>query len=110
PGLDTGSIRNISHSRAEGVGSLFVEVAGSGARMNGQMLRGFGMVGDTGRGYTSTRSVRLDDVLVARRLDLGSADTARFLDVLSNTGTAPVAVRVSFGGSLGYGVPGESSN
>ena len=109
PGLDTGSIRNIAGSRAEGLGSLFVEVVGSDARMNGQMMRGFGLVGDTKRGYVSTRSVRLGDVLVSRRLDLASTDTASYLDSFTNTSTAPITVRVSFGGSLGYGVPGEAA-
>jgi len=107
PGLDTGSIRNIANSRAEAMGSLFVHVDSSPApRMNDQMLRGFGLQ-PTGTGsYVSTRSVRLGDLLVTRKLDLTStAGTVAFFDTFTNTSTEPLTVDASFGGSLGYGDP-----
>jgi amidase len=111
PGLDTGSIRNVSNSRMEAFGSLFLHVDEAPApRMNDQMLRGFGLE-PTGTGsYVSTQSVRLGDVLVTRKLDLTSkAGTAQFFDTFTNTSTKPVTVDASFGGSLGYGVPGPAS-
>jgi len=106
PGLDTGSIRNISNSTAEGLGSIFVHVAGDGApRMNDQMVRGFGLT-QTGVGtYVTTRSVRLGDVLVTRRVQINPAtDVATYFDTFTNTAVDPLSVDVSFGGSLGYGV------
>lgn len=109
PGLDTGSIRNVSNSRMEGFGNLFVKVAGSGARMNSQMLRGFGLT-ETGEDtYVSTASVRLDALQVARRLSIDPAtDVATFFDTFTNTSATPMDVSVSFGGSLGYGDPATS--
>jgi hypothetical protein len=47
PGLDTGSIRNVSGSRMEGFGNIFVHVdtpADEAPRMNDQMMRGFGLL------------------------------------------------------------------
>src|SRR4051812_28916583 len=95
----------------EAFGSLFVHVdAAPAPRMNDQMLRGFGLQ-PTGTGsYVSTQSVRLGDVLVTRKLDLASkAGTAQFFDTFTNTSTKPLTVDASFGGSLGYGVPGPTS-
>lgn len=107
PGLDTGSIRNISNARAEGIGSLFLHVdtpSGAAPRMNDQMLRGFGLTASTPGSYRSTKAVRLGDVLVTRKLQVGAANsTATFFDTFTNTSTAPVSIEVSFGGSLGYG-------
>lgn len=102
PGLDTGSVRSLSDSRVEGFGSIFLDVEGGTARLNGQMLRGFGLTSDGASGFDSTRSVLVDGVQVSRELDvLGEA--ARFLDSFTNTTSEPATVSVSFGGSLGYG-------
>lgn len=106
PGLDTGSIRNISNSRVEGFGNIFVHVEGSTTpRMNDQMLRGFGL-NQTGDGeYASTASVRLGDLLVTRKLRIDpTTNIATFFDTFTNSATTDLTVDVSFGGSLGYGV------
>ncbi|HWJ84058.1 MAG TPA: amidase, partial [Cellulomonas sp.] len=105
PGLDTGSIRNISNSTAEGLGNIFVHVDGDNTpRMNDQMLRGFGLTKSGAASYDSTQSVRLGDLLVTRRLQINPAtDVATFFDTFTNTATRPLSVDVSFGGSLGYG-------
>lgn len=109
PGLDTGSIQKVSNSRLEAFGSLFLKVAGGTDPMNGQMLRGFGLTG-VGGSYVSTASVRLDGVTVSRKLDVDEAgNTGIFFDTFTNTTTEPITVRASFGGSLGYGVPGSST-
>ncbi|GAA1904063.1 hypothetical protein GCM10009737_00950 [Nocardioides lentus] len=107
PGLDTGSIRNVTQSRMEAFGSLFLNTS-DGAdepRMDDQMLRGFGLTPTGGGGYTSTRAVRLGDVAVTRRLEIDAASgAAMFFDTFTSTATEPQRVEVSFGGSLGYGV------
>ncbi|MBS42412.1 MAG: amidase [Nocardioides sp.] len=107
PGLDTGSIRNISNSRMEAFGSLFVQVDGGGAepRMNGQMVRGFGLTAGPAGSFHSTRSVLLGGVAMSRQLQVDDATSvATFLDSFTNTTTEPLSLDVSFGGSLGYGL------
>jgi amidase len=107
PGLDTGSIRNVTGSRLEAFGSLFVHVdapTGREPRMNDQMMRGFGLTATSPGSYRSTRAVRLGDVLVTRKVQVATAtDTTSFFDTFTNTSTEPVALEVSFGGSLGSG-------
>lgn len=105
PGLDNGSIRNIPRTAAEALGSLFVEVDGATDRMNGQMMRGFGLVQSGASNFVSTQSVRLGDVLMTRELRITAGGVATYLDTFTNAGTAPTSVRSSFGGSLGLGDP-----
>ncbi len=105
PGIDTGSIRNISNSRLEAFGSIFVKVSGGDEpRLNGQMLRGFGLAATSGTTYTSGQSVRLGDVLVTRKLVLDPVtNVAAFFDTFTNSATEDRSVETSFGGALGYG-------
>lgn len=107
PGLDTGSIRNVSGSRMEGFGNIFVHVdapAGAEPRMNDQMMRGFGLTASAPGSYRSTRSVRLGDVLMTRKVQVATTtNTTGFFDTFTNTSTEPVTLSVSFGGSLGSG-------
>lgn len=104
PGLDTGSIRNVSDSRMEGFGNLFVRVDQTPApRMNAQMMRGFGLTATGGGAYRSTKAVRLGDVLMTRAVRVGATGTTSFFDTFTNTSTKPVTLEVSFGGSLGSG-------
>ncbi|MEG3615862.1 amidase family protein [Isoptericola haloaureus] len=104
PSLDTGSIRSLSGSRLEGFGNIFLQVTEGDDRMNGQMLRGFGLTADGSGGFDSTRSVLVDGVQVARDVTVETGeDRVRFLDSFTNTTDATVTVRVSFGGTLGYG-------
>jgi len=111
PGIDTGSIRNVSGSRMEAFGSLFVHVdADEAPRMNDQMLRGFGIKATTPGEYASTQSVRLGDVLVTRKLSIDpTTNVATFFDTFTNTATEALTVDASFGGSLGYGVGTNAS-
>ncbi|WP_425953380.1 amidase [Xylanimonas sp. McL0601] len=111
PGLDTGSIRNVSNSRMEGFGDIFVHVDQTPAPlMNDQMLRGFGITANGYGSFDSTSSVRLGDVLVTRTLSLGENGVAAFFDTFTNTARSPLKVDVSFGGSLGYGNPADTSS
>ncbi|AWB93186.1 amidase family protein [Aeromicrobium chenweiae] len=107
PGLDTGSIRNVSESRMEGFGNIFVHVDtpdDEAPRMNDQMMRGFGLTASAPGSYTSTRSVRLADLVMTRKVQVTSAtNTTSFFDTFTNTSTEPVTFAVSFGGSLGSG-------
>lgn len=105
PGLDTGSIRNIPRTGAEALGSLFVEVDGATDRMNGQMMRGFGLVQSGASNFVSTNSVRLGEVLLTRELRITAGGVATYLDTFTNAGTAEASVTSSFGGSLGLGDP-----
>lgn len=111
PGLDTGSIRNVSNSRLEGFGNIFVHVEGTDTpRMNDQMLRGFGLTADAAGSYRSTKSVRLGDALISRKVKVDAAtNTAAFFDTFTNTSTQPLSLDVSFGGSLGYGSASTTS-
>ncbi|MCL3819937.1 amidase family protein [Aeromicrobium wangtongii] len=105
PGLDTGSIRNVTGSRMEGFGNIFVHVDGPDApRMNDQMMRGFGLTASTAGSYTSTKSVRLGDLVMTRKVQVASTtSTTSFFDTFTNTSTKPLTFKVSFGGSLGSG-------
>ena len=89
PGLDTGSIRNVTGSRMEGFGNIFVHVdapADDEPRMNDQMMRGFGLTAGRRRAYRSTRSVRLGDVLMTRKVEVATAtSTTSFFDTFTNT-------------------------
>ncbi|WP_051551870.1 amidase [Nocardioides sp. URHA0020] len=113
PGLDTGSIRNVTGSRMEGFGNLFVHVdtpADEAPRMNDQMMRGFGLTAAAPGSYRSTRSVRLADVLMTRKVQVATAtNTTSFFDTFTNTSTEPVTLKVSFGGSLGSGLTATTS-
>lgn len=102
PSLDTGSIRSLSDTKIEGFGSLFLQVDDGTGRMNGQMLRGFGVTADEQGGFRSTRSLLTDGIQVSRELDV-TGERARFLDTFTNTTAAPVTLAASFGGSIGYG-------
>ncbi|HTW16711.1 MAG TPA: amidase family protein [Nocardioides sp.] len=114
PGLDTGSIRNVSGSKMEGFGNIFVHVdapAGEEPRMNDQMMRGFGLTAAARGSYRSTRSVRLGDVLMTRKVQVATGtSTTGFFDTFTNTSTDPVTLEVSFGGSLGSGLTATSPN
>ncbi|MET0447264.1 MAG: amidase, partial [Aeromicrobium sp.] len=114
PALDTGSIRNVSGSRMEGFGNIFVHVdtpADEAPRMNDQMMRGFGLTAAAAGSYRSTKSVRLDDLLMTRKVQVqASTNTTSFFDTFTNTSTEPLTFEVSFGGSLGSGLTATSPN
>jgi Asp-tRNA(Asn)/Glu-tRNA(Gln) amidotransferase A subunit family amidase len=113
PGLDTGSIRNVSGSKMEGFGNVFLHVdapADEAPRMNDQMMRGFGLTASSPGTYRSTRSVRLGDISMTRKVQVAAAaNTTSFFDTYTNVSTEPVTVEVSFGGSLGSGLTATGS-
>lgn len=103
PGLDTGSVQRAGTNALQGYGGLRVEVEGGTSRLNGWLLRGFGVVFDGRSTFESTQGVNVDGVVVQRRLDLSrQAGYGRFFDSFTNTTQDPVTVDVAFGGQLGY--------
>jgi amidase len=103
PGLDTGSVGQLSDNAAYAFGGIRVSVGTTPApRFNGELMRGFGLRFDGLDHFETTRAVQLGAVSISRDLlILRAGNAARFLDTFSNTTDAPVEVDVSFGGSLG---------
>ena len=102
PGVDTGSIHNTGTNSLQGYGGIRMKVPG-GARLNGILLRGFGLTPDSATAFSSKAAVQLGGVAVKRSLLFNTTDSwARFLDSFTNTTGAPVTVEVAFGGQVGY--------
>ncbi|NHI17980.1 amidase [Microbacterium excoecariae] len=103
PGLDTGSVRNTSSNALGGYGGIRMNVAGSTDRLNGILLRGFGLRYDGRSAFTSTNAVEIDEVAVSRELVLDAdGGYGRFFDTFTNTSREPISLEVAFGGELGY--------
>ncbi|WP_298461907.1 amidase family protein [uncultured Cellulomonas sp.] len=105
PGLDTGSLRSVSGSPVDGFGNIAVQVdVEPQPRLNGELMRGFGLTFDGADTFATTQSVDLGGVHITRELTVMAASSAtRFFDTFTNTTAEPVTVEVSFGGALGYG-------
>jgi len=105
PNLDTGSVRSANATPIQGFGNIFVQVSTNPKpRMNGQMMRGFGLEYNGTDTFVTTRSVNLGDVLITRDIYFDSTNNrTRFFDTFTNKTSSPVTIDVSFGGSLGYG-------
>ncbi|MDO8211779.1 amidase [Conexibacter sp. CPCC 206217] len=103
PGLDTGSIRSTTGSSLLGYGGIRVSVSGAErARMDGELLRGFGLRYDGLDRFTTTTPVNLSGIDIARDVDFDlPGNTARFVDRFTNRTSMPVTVEVTFGGILG---------
>ncbi|WP_020618971.1 amidase family protein [Paenibacillus daejeonensis] len=105
PNLDTGSIRAAANTPIQGFGNIFVQVSTTNPepRMNGQMMRDFGLTYNGADTFETTKSVNLGNVWITRDVYIaGSSNHVRFFDTFTNTTTQPITVDVSFGGSLGY--------
>jgi amidase len=102
PGLDTGSIHNTGTNSLMGYGGIRMKVQGS-PRLNGILLRGFGLTADAANTFTSRTAVQIGGVAVKRALRFNTTDNwARFLDSFTNTTDAAQTVEVAFGGQVGY--------
>jgi amidase len=115
PGLDTGSIRDISRptntsNAVFGFGGLRVAVPGipatdPSARFNGELVRGFGLEFNGGDSFTTTTPVQLGGIAIRRSVRVLSAqNAARFTDSFTNTRDSTVTVKVAFGGTVGTNV------
>jgi amidase len=103
PGLDTGSIHNTATNSLMGYGGIRMDVAGSDERLNGILLRGFGLKFDGLDAFASQNAVAIGPVAVTRALLINqSGNWARFFDSFTNTSKTTQTVEVAFGGQLGY--------
>jgi len=122
PNVDTGSIRATQTGPGDclftncvtppysttinGFAGIRVLVHGSSPRMNGEIMRGFGLVFDGANRFSTTRSVGLGGIAIARSVYINSgANWGRWLDTFRNTTNAPITIEVAFGGQSGYGDP-----
>ncbi|MDO8186238.1 amidase family protein [Conexibacter sp. JD483] len=103
PGLDTGSLNAAGSNAVYGFGGIRVAVDSEPApRFNGELMRGFGLRFDGAEWFSTTKPVRLGDVVLSRDLLIRrSGNYARFFDTFSNSGDRDVTIDVSFGGVLG---------
>lgn len=109
PGLDTGSIRDNAVSGAlRGFGGIQVRVSGGIAghpslRLNGQLMRGFGLRFDGDSRFRSTNAVNMGGLLIERSIYVErTANWARWYDSFTNTTNRRITVEVVFGGATGY--------
>lgn len=111
PGLDTGSIRTVGGGNGQnavfGFANLRMKVTPISptdptARLDGEMLRGFGLDFDGVDRFTTTSAVTVGGIAVERDLQVRrSANWARWLDSFTNTTGIAKTVEVSFGGAAG---------
>ncbi|MDW5596785.1 hypothetical protein VSS74_20735 [Conexibacter stalactiti] len=103
PGLDTGSIRSVTSASLLGYGGLRISVSGAPpARMDGELMRGFGLRFDGIDTFATTTPVNLSGIDVARELRLdATGNSTRFVDRFTNRTNMPKTVEVTFGGILG---------
>ncbi|MDA0179967.1 amidase family protein [Solirubrobacter phytolaccae] len=103
PGLDTGSIRATTDNSVLSVAGLRVNVDGVPKhRMDGELLRGFGLTFDGVDEFTTTKAVNLSGIEISRHLKFArTANWGRWVDSFKNTTTSPKYVRISFGGIFG---------
>jgi amidase len=75
-------------------------------RLNGEIMRGYGLVFNDVNRFTSTHSIDLGGIKISRAVYINSsANWGRWLDTFTNTTDSPLAIRVAFGGQSGYGDP-----
>ncbi|MDA0179284.1 amidase family protein [Solirubrobacter phytolaccae] len=124
PRVDTGSIRATQVGAGQspaysttinGFGGIKVQVPGS-PRLNGELMRGFGLEFNGSDAFKTTTAVELGGVEIARavqikkELPVGTASYGRWLDTFTNTTSAPVTIKVAFGGQSGYSASGANSS
>lgn len=111
PGLDTGSVRNTTGNALQGFGGLRLRVEGGTSRLNGPLLRGFGLTFDGRRTFTTTTGVNVDGIVVRRELVVPEGKIyGRFLDTFTNTTHEPITFETAFGGQVGYNTAPNQSD
>ncbi len=128
PNVDTGSIRATQTGPGDclftscvtppysttlnGFGGVKVLVQATPApRLNGEILRGFGLVFNGVNRFTSTRSIDLGGVKISRAVYINSsANWGRWVDTFTNTSDSPLTINVAFGGQSGIGDPLSDPN
>jgi amidase len=126
PRVDTGSIRATQVGAGQapaysttinGFGGIKVWVSTTPApRFNGELMRGFGLTFDGTDRFATTKSVPLGGIEISRAVYVkrdnpaGAASWTRWLDTFTNTTSAPITVKVAFGGQTGYSPSGANSS
>ncbi len=127
PRVDTGSIRATQvgagqspafSNTSNGIGGIRVYVEPPlghpntpPPRLNGEMMRGFGLAFDGIEHFRTTQSVDMGGVAISRSLFINTgANWGRWLDTFTNTTNTPLTVRVAFGGQSGMGASGSNSS
>jgi amidase len=123
PNVDTGSIRATQTGPGDclfntcvtppysttinGFGGIKVLVHATPApRLNGEIMRGYGLVFDGVNRFTSTHSIDLGGVKISRSVYINTgANWGRWLDTFTNTTKSPITIEAAFGGQSGYGDP-----
>ena len=107
PGLDTGSVRDSVDNSLRGFGGIRVRVSGGTTpdpRLNGELMRGFGLRFDGLDRFDTTDAVNLGGVLMRRAIRVErTANWTRYLDTFANATARPILVEVAFGGQTGSG-------
>jgi len=103
PGLDTGSIRATTDNSVLSVAGLRVSVDGVPKhRMDGELLRGFGLTFDGVDEFTTTKAVHLSGIEISRHLRFArTANWGRWVDSFKNTTRSAKTVQIAFGGIFG---------
>ena len=80
-------------------------------RLNGELMRGFGLRFDGVDRFATTRSIDFGGVLVSRAVYVNrGADWGRWLDSFTNATGRPLTIRVAFGGQSGVGIGASGAN
>src|SRR5262249_15145738 len=75
-------------------------------RMNGEIMRGYGLTFDGVSRFASTQSIRLGGVVMSRSVYINpGANWGRWLDTFTNRTKSPRTIEIAFGGQSGYGDP-----
>src|SRR3954467_2956106 len=122
PNVDTGSIRATQTGPGDclfntcvtppysttinGYAGVKVLVHAARPRMNGEIMRGYGLAFDGVNRFTSTQSIDLGGIAISRSVYINTAaNWGRWLDTFTNTTTSTKTIEVAFGGQSGYGDP-----
>jgi amidase len=128
PRVDTGSIRATQTGPGDclftacvtppystsinGFGGIKVLVEATPApRLNGEIMRGYGLTFDGANRFATTRSIDFGGVTISRSVFINrSANWGRWLDSFTNTTRSPLTIKVAFGGQSGIGSGGGNSS
>ena len=123
PRVDTGSIRATQTGPGDclftacitppysttinGFGGIKVRVDATPApRLNGEIMRGYGLMFNGTNRFSTTQSLDLGGVTISRSVFINSAaNWGRWLDSFTNTTSAPITIKAAFGGQSGIGTP-----
>ena len=121
PRVDTGSIRGTQTGPGQnppfstsinGFGGIRVLVQSNPApRLNGEVMRGFGLRFDGVDRFVTTQSLDMAGITISRSIYINrGANWGRWLDTFTNTTKSPITIKVAFGGQSGMGSAGANSS